>query len=336
MNIKKSLIVVAWIILLAMAVPLMAQQQYFIPPQVTAILDTDLPLKKTRSDIPFSYLQTLYLPAQQDQVYPIFLFQVKNADLNFAALPENPAVLKTDHFVFTRVYRMANGIAGEIVKERNVRFELEESQPEFQPDASNYYSIAGDIYPAGNYLLALVLTTPDFAKVSSAYIEFSLPDFSQLKDQLVTTPVISVKSLQMLPAADTKMTIHKNSFVYNTLQLSPILENAFQANESLDLFYFILGGKPDSATNAQNLQITYKFKKDGTEINKLVPQTVNSPIISQPIALTFTEVTKNNKGVVTESKEKLLEPGEYVLEIEMLDLVSKAKGLQEFKFKITQ
>ncbi len=334
MNIKRSLIIMAWIILLAIAVPLVAQQQYFIPPQVTAILDIDVPLKKNRSDIPFSYLQTLYFPAQQDQVYPIFLFQIKNTDLNFAALPEKPARLKADHYIFTRVYRMVNGSAGEIVKERNIRFELEEAQPEFQPDASNYYSIAGDIYPAGKYLLALALTTPDFTKITTAYIEFSLPDFSQLKDQLVTTPVFSVKSLQMQPAADTKMTIHKNSFIYNTLLLSPILGNAFKANESLDLFYFILGGKPDSATNALNLQITYKFKKDGKEINKLAPQTVDRYIISQPIALTFTEVTKNDKGVVTESKEKLLEPGEYVLEIEMLDLVSKAKGLQEFKFKI--
>ncbi len=130
----------------------------------------------------------------------------------------------------------------------------------------------------------------------------------------------------MLPTAETKLVIHKNSFVYNTLMLAPIMNNEFKATDNLDLFYFILGAKPDSASNALNLQITYKFKKDGKEINKLTPQTVNSPIISQPIAFTFTEVTKDAKGVETERKEKLLEPGDYVLEIEMLDNVSKAQG----------
>jgi hypothetical protein len=305
-----------------------------IAPQVAAVMDADVALRKNRSDIPVTYLRTLYLPAQQDQVYPAFLFQMKNSDLNFTAPAETPTMLKANHYAFVRIYRVENGVAGEIVKEHFIRFDLEEPQQGFQPDALNYYSIAGDIYPAGTYLLALAITTPDFTKISTCYIEFSLPDFAQLKDTLVTTPVFSVSSLQMLPAAEAKLVIHKNSFIYNTLLLAPILNNEFKATENLDLFYFILGGKPDSATNTLNLQVTYKFKKDGKELNKLAPQTLNSPIISQPIAFTFTELTKNNKGVETERKEKLLEPGDYILEIEMLDNVSKAKGLQEFKFKI--
>ena len=47
-------------------------------------------------------------------------------------------------------------------------------------------------------------------------------------------------------------------------------------------------------------------------------------------------MTKNAKGVETERKQKLLEAGDYVLEIQLLDNVSKAKSLQEFKFKIVQ
>ncbi len=333
MNANKF-VIMALAILLFVALPLAAQQQFFIPPQVTAVMEAGLALKQGRSDIPMAYLKTLHLPAQQNQLYPVFLFQLKNADLGFAAATENPALLKASHLVFTRVYRVVNGAAAEIVKERNIRFELEEAQPTFQPETMNYYSIAGDIFPAGSYLLALALTTPDYASIATAYVEFTLPDLALLKDQLATTPVFSVSSLQMMPAPETKMVIHKNSFIYNTLLLSPIMGNEFNANESLDLFYFILGGKPDAATGTPSLQIIYKFKKDGQEINKLTPQTVNSPIISQPIALTFTEVTKDANGKETERKEKLLEPGDYVLEIEMLDNVSKAKGLQEFKFTV--
>jgi hypothetical protein len=342
----RNLFVLALIALLAFTLQLPAQkskpapqkngQPAQIAPQVAAVMDADAPLRKNRLDIPLTYLQTLYLTAQQNQVYPVFLFQMKNFDLNFAAAAETPDMLKSNHFAFVRVYRMDNGVAGEIVKEHFIRFDLEEKQQGFLPEALNYYSIAGDIYPAGTYLLALALSTPDFSKISISYVEFSLPDLAQVKDQLVTTPVFSVSSLQMMPAAETKLAIHKNSFVYNTLLLGPVLNNEFRANENLDLFYFIIGGKPDSATNAMNLQITYKFKKDGKEVNKLTPQTVNSPIISQPIAFTFTEVTKDDKGKVTNRLEKVFEPGDYVLEIEMLDNVSKTKGLQEFKFKIIQ
>jgi hypothetical protein len=342
---SKRFFVLALITLFAFMLQLPAQgkpatekkeQALNIAPQVAAVMDADVAQRKNRVDIPMTYLRTLYFPAQQNQVYPIFLFQMKNSDLNFAAPAATPDILKANFFAFVRVYRVENGVAGQIVKEHFIHFDLEEKQQGFQPEVLNYYSIAGDLYPAGTYLLALAISTPDFAKISTSYAEFSLPDFAQLKDQLVTTPVFSVSALQMIQAAETKLAIHKNSFVYNTLLLAPVLNNEFKANENLDLFYFILGGKPDSATNAQNLQITYNFKKDGKEFNRLAPQTVNSPIISQPIAFTFTEVIKNDKGVETERKEKLFEPGDYVLEIEMLDNVSKAKGLQEFKFKIVQ
>ena len=322
--------------LVAVALPLAAQQpqQIVIPPQVASLIDAGLAQKQGRMDIPMAYLNTLYLPAQQGQVYPVFFFQLKNADLGFAAPADNPALLKSAHYLFLRVYRLAPGAAPAVARERNARFDLEEAQAAYQPEALNYYTLAGDIYPAGDYRLALAVTTPDYAKISVVYADFTLPDHSQLKDRLATTPVISVLNLQMLPAADSRLTAHKNSFVYNTLMLEPKMNDEFKAGDSLDLFYFIIGATSDQASGAINAQITYTFKKDGKEVNKLAPQAVNSPIISQPIDFTFTELTKDAKGKETDRKTKLLEPGDYVLEIELLDNVSKAKGLQEFKFKI--
>lgn len=335
MNATKA-VVLTLTALVAVALPLAAQQQQqiVIPPQVASLIDAGLAQQQGRMDIPMACLKTLYLPAQQGQVYPVFFFQLKNADLGFAAPADNPALLKAAHYVFLRVYRLAPGAAPVVARERNARFDLEEAQAAFQPEALNYYTLAGDIYPAGDYRLALAVTTPDYAKISVVYSDFTLPDYAQLKNQLATTPVFSVLNLQMLPVADSRLTVHKNSFVYNTLLLAPKMNAEFKAGESLDLFYFIIGAASDPASGAMNLQITYTFKKDGKEVNKLAPQTVNSPIISQPIDFTFTEVTKDAKGKETDRKTKLLEPGDYVLEIELLDNVSKAKGLQEFKFKI--
>ena len=122
-------------------------QPLIIAPQVAAVMDADVSQRKNRVDIPITYLQTLHLPAQLNQIYPVFLFQIKNADLNFVAPQETPDMLKANHFVFARIYRSENGVAGEIVKEYFIRFDLEETLKGFQPEALNYYSIAGDIFP---------------------------------------------------------------------------------------------------------------------------------------------------------------------------------------------
>jgi hypothetical protein len=221
----RNLIVLALFTLLAFTLRLAAQknqpapqkngQPIQIAPQVSAVMDADVPLRKNRMDIPMTYLRTLYFPAQQNLVYPIFLFQMKNSDLNFSAPAVTPDILKANLFTFVRIYRIENGVAGEIVKEHFIRFDMEEKQQGFQPEALNYYSIAGDIYPAGNYLLALALSTPDFARISTSYVEFSLPDNAQLENKLTSTPIFSVSSLLMMPAAETKLAVHKNSFVYN-------------------------------------------------------------------------------------------------------------------------
>jgi hypothetical protein len=306
----------------------------YIAPQVAAVIDAGLAQRQTRSDIPLTYLRTLYLPAQQNQIYPIFLFKIRNADLNLTAAAEAPGMLRAKFHAFIRVYHRENGVAGAIVRERYIPFNPEENQASFQPAGENFYSLAGEIYPAGNYLLALALCTPDFTKISVVYSDFTLPDVSLLKNKLDTTPVFSVTGLQQMPVADGKIIVHKNSFVYNTLLMVPSISNEFKVGESLDLFYFILGAARPESGGAVDLQVTYHFNKDGRTIRTLGPAAIKNVIVSQPIALRYAEITKDAKGVETERKEINMEPGDYVLEIEMLDNVSKAAGKQEYKFKI--
>lgn len=346
MNMKKFAVLVLAVALL-MALPLVAkkkpaaeekkpaQASLYIATQVAAVIDANAPQRLNRTDIPLTVLPTLYLPAQQNYIYPVFLFQVKNADLNPVAAAETPDVLSSKFHVFTRVYKLENGALGAVVRERYFPFNQEENKAAFQPEAVNYYSIAGEIFPAGNYLLALALSTPDFSKISVVFSEFTLPDVAQLQGKLDATPIFSVVGLKQMPVAETHRVIHKNSFVYNYLELSPNVNNEFKVGQSLDLFFFILGSKPD-AGNAYNLQVTYRFKKEGKEVRKLGPVQATSIIVSQPIALTFTEITKNAKGAEIDRKEMKMEPGDYTLEIEMLDNVTKAAGLKEFKFRIVQ
>ncbi|HSQ36041.1 MAG TPA: hypothetical protein VLQ89_08635 [Candidatus Binatia bacterium] len=338
----KKIVICSLLATLACVLPLFADQAderrasaspVYIAPQVAAVIDAGVQQRQERRDIPVTYLRTLYLPAQQNQIYPVFLFQIKNSDLNLAAAPETPGVLSAKFHVFTRLYRLENNLPGAIVRERYIPFSVEEPAAGFQPDAAPFYSIAREIYPAGNYLLALAISTPDFTRISVSYHDVTLPDVAGLQNKLEATPVFSITGLQQLTVAEPGIVIHRNSFIYNTLVLSPSMRNEFKAEESLDLFYFVLGAKAD-ANNAFDLQITYRFKKDGKELRKLGPAQVKNVIISQPIALSYAEVTKDAKGVETERREIKLEPGDYSLEIDMLDNISKAAGTQEFKFTI--
>lgn len=341
MNVNNTVFTAAVVVLmLGLALPAAAQTDarkasgpVYIAPQIAAVIDASVAQRQNRLDIPLSYLRTLHLPAQQNQVYPVFLFKMKNADLNLAAIPERPGILGAKLHAFIRVYRLENGAVSAVVRERYIPFNPEESQTGFQSAVENFYSIAGEIYPPGNYLLALAMCTTDFTKISVVYSDFILPDVMLLQNRLDTTPVYSVTGLRQMPVADTKIIIHKNSFVFNTLEMAPSISNEFKADESLDLFFFILGARPDAAS-AFDLQITYRFKRAGQELRKLGPAAVKSTIVSQPMALSYTEITRDAKGAETERKAIRLEPGDYVLEIDMLDNISKAVGRQEYKFKI--
>ncbi len=337
--------VLALALLLPLALPLAAQKKkagdgrpaappsLYIAAEVAAVIDANAPQRQNRSDIPLTVLPTLYLPAQQNHVYPVFLFKVKNADLNPVAAAEVPGLLRAKLHVFTRLYRLENGALGAVERERYIPFHVEENQADFKPEDEHYYSLAHEIFPAGNYLLALALSTPDFAKITVHFSEIRLPDVAQIQGRLDTTPIFSVLALRQKTAAETHLILHRDAFVYNTLEMSPNLNNEFKTSENLDLFYFILGAWPDAA-GAYRLQITYRFKKDGKEIRKLGPVQANSIIVSQPISLVFSEITKDAKGVETERRELRMEPGDYVLEIEMLDNGSKSSGVKEFKFRI--
>ena len=231
MNAKKFF-VLALVVLLLLTLPLAAEkgkpapqkngQAVQIAPQVAAVMDADVALRTEPQRHPPDLPEDPLSPDPAEPELPGVPVPAQERRSGFcrpggSARPAQGEPLRFHPRLSPRERRCRRDRPASISSASIWR----KSWQGFQPEALNYYSIAGDTYPAGTYLLALALSTPDFTKISTLYAEFTLPDFAQLKDQLATTPIFSVSSLQMLPAADTKLTVHKNSFVYNTLMLAP-------------------------------------------------------------------------------------------------------------------
>jgi len=58
------------------------EEVLYIPEEVRLVMEESLVTRQPSLDIPFEIVRFLYLPAQQN-VHAVFLFKIKNADLDF-------------------------------------------------------------------------------------------------------------------------------------------------------------------------------------------------------------------------------------------------------------
>jgi GWxTD domain-containing protein len=302
-------------------------QEIKIPSEVGEIFDQNVSTKTPRTDIAITSLRTLYLPTQQNNVHAVFLFKIKNADLNFqeeARTPEQieedlvSQKLSADLHVFLRFYKMEKGKAKEMLKEIYIPYLIEADKQGFDLEEENLYSI-GDPLPPGDYLLALAFASTDLSEIGTTYIEFSLPDLLRFPKKLETSPVFFVESLQRISSPETEVKVHKNCFFYSVLKIEPKMENIFQQGETPDIFYFIYGARPNQERKF-DLEIDYKVKKGKEEVINYATQTYSSPFISHSLPFKM--------------GEKYLEPGQYTLEMKIRDKISNLSLKKDVPFEV--
>jgi len=302
-------------------------QEIRIPSEVGEIFDQNISTQTPRTDIAITSLRTLYLPAQQNNIHAVFLFKIKNADLNFQEEAKTTEQieedlvsqkLSADLHVFLRFYKMEKGKAKEMFKEIYIPYLIEADKQGFDLEEENLYSI-GDPLPPGDYLLALAFASTDLSEIGTTYIEFSLPDLLGFPNKLETSPVFFVKSLQRISSPETEVKLHKNCFFYSVLKIEPKMENIFQQGETPDIFYFIYGARPNQERKF-DLEIDYKVKRGKEEVINYSTQTYSSPFISHPLPFKM--------------GEKYLEPGPYTLEMKIKDKISNLSLKKDVLFEV--
>ncbi len=55
-----------------------------MPKEIVALIQEGLATRQGRQDIPFSFFKQIVLPAQGQNLYPVFFFKAKNGDLGYA------------------------------------------------------------------------------------------------------------------------------------------------------------------------------------------------------------------------------------------------------------
>ncbi|GAJ10508.1 unnamed protein product, partial [marine sediment metagenome] len=248
-------------------------------------------------DIPFKIVRHIYLPAVQN-IHSVFLFTCKNADLGFVepiptAEPEEKKKEEEESsFVSTPIKLQARNhifmqfkqLDGEFNKEIYVPFAQQVDGASYDADAEEMYS-AGYPLPSGKYLLAMAVTSQDLTKIGTQYFEFTLPDALSFTDRLETTPIFFARNIIRIPAAETTINIHKNSFIYSVLDIEPNMDNVFSTGDVLDIFYYIFGART-TADGAYDIDITYNILKGEEVFIRFAPQkVVRGPIISLPLPI---------------------------------------------------
>ncbi len=203
-------------------------------------------------------------------------------------------------------------------------FGLEVDSDSYEPEKEEIYS-TGYPLPPGNYLLSMAIASQNLEKIGTQYFEFTLPSAASFTEGLETTPIFFNKKINQMSAPESTTNIHKGFFTYSILQIEPNLDRVFSKGDNLDIFFFIYGTQPNPDDPQKvSIEITYSVLKGEEAVIRYAPQKYDALLVSQPLPLKRTVIIKTTKeGKTEERKEtKDLEPGTYILNIDIKDTIS--------------
>ncbi len=305
-----------------------------IPDEVKKVFEEGMQTRQTRPDIPFTIVRHLYFPAGSN-LYTIFFFRVKNADLGFSPLAVSPeekkekdealsvtespsARLQARSHFFLQFNRMENNTPGEVAYEVYVPVNVQEESSTFEPEKVDYYSTGYPLAP-GNYLLSMAVCSQKLEKIGTQYLELSLPDMSSLGDKLETTPFFFVRTQEFMDSPEKRPTAHKGLFTYSILKIEPHFENIFSSGDNLELLYYIFGAQP-AEDGTFSIEVTYSILKGEEKTVSFAPGNYDTPFVNQPLPLKKTVAIKSESGERTEEQD--IEAGKYTLSMKIIDKVS--------------
>jgi hypothetical protein len=307
-----------------------------IPKEVAAIIQEGLATRQGRQDIPFSFFRQLVLPAQGQNLYPIFFFKAKNGDIGYMPSAMDTGEMEATLNVFFQFFRETEtGALAPEVTGRAVGA-LKTGGADYTPENEDWYSFAVTM-PAGKFTLALVLTSPDMKKMSVAYCDVNLPKPEVYEAALWATDPVIVNSLEQVEP-DQRPTLHRGFFSWGAIKVVPNILGEIASGENLEIFFFVLGGAPKDPAAVRPLndfEVNFEVQhEDGKAAIKWAPQPYEAYFINQPLPLVQTLQKMDEKGTVLGTERKPLDAGKYNLAISIADKVSGKKGETKLGFSV--
>ena len=305
-----------------------------MPKDVEAVIQEGLAARQGRQDMPFGFFKTLVLPAQADNLYPVFFFKAKNSDLGYAESGSG-AMETTLNAFFEFFLPDASGALKSRFGGRSQTILTTDSQ-DYAPDKEDWYSF-GLALPPGQYTLAMVLATPDNKKMSVAYTDVTLPGPEAYQTTLWPTDPIVVTAMDQVDP-DPRPTIHRGFFTWGAAKIVSNMAYEIGTGENLEILFFVLGAPPKDPAAARpvlDLEVNYEVQDaEGKAVIKWTPQAYELYLVNQPLPLFQTIQKQDEKGTVLSEERKPLAAGNYNLAVTVTDKVSGKKAETKMAFAV--
>lgn len=315
----------------------------FIPAEILAMIKSGLDTRTPNTGITFDIFKFLYLPAQQN-MHGIFFFKCKNADLDFQGVTQPAAVKEKEVSAFEstptqlisrkNIYLYFKQLSGDYEKQIYVPFNQKADGITYAPEEEAYYSV-GYPLPAGDYVLAMAIASPDMQKVGIQYYEFSLPNAASFTE-IDITPAFFINQMNQMAAVEMQTAIHKGFFTYSTLQMDPNIEHVFSPGDNLDIFFYIFGVQAN-AEGKYDIEIDYSIVQGEETAIRYATTKYEHPVVSQPLPMKKTVIVRTtdaegNESEKTETRD--LEPGTYTFTIEIKDNLSEKSATKLVEIEV--
>ncbi|MDH5405742.1 MAG: GWxTD domain-containing protein [Candidatus Aminicenantes bacterium] len=276
----------------------------------TQVLTEIIMHNKPKSDLRIA-ARPYYFPSKQNDYVPV-CFQLNPSDIHFDHQ-------KDLYLSSLRVFgSIVQGEAEEMKPFSDFSLPLEMSlTPEeyaaFKQAPPTTYWLRFFL-PPGDYYLYLGVININNKKAGTIKEELRVPDFKE--EGLQISSILIAKEFM-----SQKESPSQRDALQDILPLGPIafkadLESTFSPEEQMEVFYFVTGYGVDPATNRPSFTIKYIIKQDDQTIRQLPDLTSSSPSISQPLPLKLLQ----------------LPPGEYTLEIKLIDNLTHQEATRSQRF----
>jgi hypothetical protein len=307
-----------------------------MPKEIAAIIQEGLATRQGRQDIPFSFFDSLVLPAQGQNIYPVFFFKARNGDLGYAPSAAGTGEMETTVNAFFQFFQEDEGGALTSRVAGRAACVLKTDGAGYSAENEDWYSF-GLAMPAGKYTLALALASPDMKKLSVAYSDVTLPGPEAYATTLWSTDPVIVTAMEQIEP-DQRPTIHRGYFSWGAIKVVPNVRGDVASGENIEVFFFVLGGSYKDAAAERPLndfEVNFEVQyPDGKPAIKWAPQPFDAYLINQPLPLVQTLQKMNEKGEVLSTEKKPLDAGKYNLAITVLDKISSKKTDTKMAFSV--
>ncbi|MEJ2110935.1 MAG: GWxTD domain-containing protein, partial [Acidobacteriota bacterium] len=298
--------------------PFNRMEQYFNvqrPPQIK-FEDLKVAVSTRVSYNPLSYkVRTDYVRLSSDKVLVPITVKVSNRELEFKKeLDVNRASLNVYGQVTTLTGRIAWEFEEEIAAEfSDENFELGKKQ------VSQFQKLIS-LPPGQRYKLDLVVKDVNSEKIGPQTVPISTPKYESGK--LESSSVILARSVKQAPQSLDRL----DQYVLGDLKVVPMVDQEYAVDQNLIPYVQIYNVALDQTTLKPSLEITYSLKK-GDEVIAQVKDLSGSTVqlFSGERIVLLTSIPLEN-----------IVPGEYTLEISVMDLIANDSHTVSTDFKVVK